>query len=266
MNPHQPPQAIHPRPDLLQAVDEDVLPADIAREVRSHLESCRICAQLRQDLLHPPLSEPSVRELIRLRSLAQPATGSRKFPARYLGIAAAAAALLVIGIWLPKREAVGPPPRIQLAKQAPSQSMLQLQPAPLRLPLSSAIIFRGQRDDSTERYLKDLGTALEPYRATRYPEAASKLESLAARYPRSVEPLFYLGVARLMTGLPQFAIEPLQKSLGIGGEALNDDIRWYLAIARERTGAWDQALPLLEALCQGEGPYHRAACDGKGSH
>ena len=70
--------------------------------------------------------------------------------------------------------------------------------APLKLPLAAALVVRGEADLSGRRYLTELGRALDAYRSGQFEKAAQKLESLAARYPKAVEPVFYLGVTRLL--------------------------------------------------------------------
>ena len=56
-----------PKPDLLLALDEGVLPATLSRQVEEHLQTCAICAQLQQDLRDPAMAEPTLAELEHVR-------------------------------------------------------------------------------------------------------------------------------------------------------------------------------------------------------
>ena len=119
---------------------------------------------------------------------------------------------------------------------------------------------RGQGEGGSDAYLKDLGRAMEPYRAGAYGDAAKAFAALRKQYPGRVEPPFYEGVAALLSKDFTRAIELLQAARTIGGEALHDDIAWYLAVAWERTGEWPAAASLLNSLCRAEGTHQQAAC------
>jgi RNA polymerase sigma-70 factor, ECF subfamily len=105
--------------------------------------------------------------------------------------------------------------------------------APLRLPLATAMVMRGAKGADEQRYLRELGHALEPYRADDFQEASARLERLASRYPRRVEPVFYLGVARLIAGHAEAAARALESAKRIGSGELDDDITAYLSKARQ---------------------------------
>lgn len=248
----------HPLPDRLCALDENVLPPEMEREIREHLAACRVCARLREDLRHPALSEPTLADLASLRKRVLPGAAPRV--SRWWMAAAAAVAAVAASLYF-TQPAPAPHP-LPVAQAPPPVFRLPLEPAPLRLPLASAVTIRGQREQQVQKYLEQLGAALTPYRAGKYGEAGVELERLAAEYPKAVEPPFYRGVAFLLAGDASAALGWLRKARAIGGEALDDDISWYLAIALERTGSWPQARPLLEALCRSEGPYRQSACEG----
>ena len=141
---------------------------------------------------------------------------------------------------------------------------MDVDPAPLRLPLATAVLLRGKTEKTSEAYLAALGEAMQPYRERRYAESVRQLASLESRYPKAVEPAFYLGVSQLLSGEYSNAIASLEEARKLGGDALNDDIAWYLAIARERTGNWNSAAELLQSLCANDGSYRAAACKGLG--
>ncbi len=247
-----------PPPGMLLAAGEGVLPPEAEAEVRAHLESCATCAQLRDDLSSAALAEPTLENLENVR---QRVLGRRRAFPRYAGVAAAAAAvLLAVYFWSPAR---GPHPTVQPGHEV-VHYRLALEPAPLRLPLATALVLRGKPASGSPEYLTALGEALQPYRAGQYSESTQRLAALAAKYPKAVEPPFYQGVAMLMAGDAAGARGPLDRAHQIDGEALTRDIAWYRAIAAERTGDWKSAAPLLESLCGKAGEYAVAACTALG--
>ncbi len=269
-----------PDPSLLVSAREDVLPESLAAEVRAHVAACEICARLEVDLREPVFAEPTLAELAQVRRVVSSAgalpTGKpqwRRGPVvAAAGVAAGLAAGLVMGMisyWprprQPERVAQAPArvlmPSPEQRMKPVAQYRLPLALAPLRLPLAAALVLRGKEQDGTGAYLTALGRALEPYRAGRHAEAITRLQDLARRYPRAVEPPFYGGVAQLFAADAAGALRRLQRARELGGEALDDDINWYLAIARERTGDWAGARQLLSALCQNENPYRPQACE-----
>jgi len=249
----------HPPPEVLIAVEEDVLPEGAAVQIRLHLEGCAYCRRLRDDLRASGALEPSLADLARLRKRV---TGTKP-PARLARWAAVGAVAAAAAVALLVRQPAAPPP--QIARQPippPTEYRLTVEPAPLRLPLEVAVVLRGSPPSAEPPYLRDLGAALAPYRKGQYSEAVGQLRRLSERYPRAVEPVFYFGVSKLLSGDAGGAVPPLEAARAIGGGALNDDIRWYLAAAYERTGAWPKAAVLLGELCREEGAYQQRACQG----
>ncbi|MBI4909296.1 MAG: hypothetical protein HY820_37100 [Acidobacteria bacterium] len=252
-----------PRPDLLVALEEGVLPETLATPVRSHLEHCHLCTHLRDDLIDAAFAEPTLAETAAVR---QRVFGPRRpNPAfRWAGVVAAAAALIFVLVHWQSAEKPGP----QVARQTSTRAeearpkppyRLTLEPAPLRLPFA-AVVIRGSSAALSASYLKELGGALDPYRAGNFDESSQRMAALRQKYPQAVEPAFYQGVSELLRNDAGHAMEPLQAARKIGGEALNDDIDWYLAIAHERNGNWSSAEPLLAKLCKSEGHYRNSAC------
>jgi len=252
-----------PAPDLLLAAEQGVLSEETTRRVRQHTEGCGFCLQLLRDLHAPGLCEPSLAELERVR---RKVFGYRS-RTRHAAWAACLLAAAGLGVWVTTRNGAAP----ETSQSASPASLpavveyrLPLAPAPLRLSLDEALVFRGRQKAAPTVYLEQLGEALAPYRAGDYRTASMRLGALASHYPRAVEPAFYLGVSRLMAGDARAALTALEKAREIGGEALDDDITWYLAVAHERNGEWQASIPLLSTLCKAEGPYHQAACAESG--
>lgn len=251
-----------PSPDVLVALDEGVLPDGLRNAVQEHLSGCPICQTLQQDLQHPMFAEPAAAELNNIRT--------RLFARRWsVGklLATAAGVILVVSLypWLFQPSGVPPQEKalISESKAAPSYR-LAIEAAPLRLPFSTAMVLRGKGESTSQDYLQELGKALGPYRSEAYADAAVQLGELRARYPKAVEAPFYQGVARLLAGDFKGALEPLEAARAIGGEALNDDIAWYLAAAHERNGEWLKTVRFLESLCGAEGVHRVAACSALG--
>lgn len=253
------PRGTCPPPDALVAYGEGVLPETVETAVGEHVASCAVCARLRIDLRESPLAEPTLAELNRFRKR------ERSGPRKTVGIAAAGAiaAALAAGVYFRPESRPSPTPIAATAPKQPGAPAYRLavEPAPLRLPFAMALILRGQSAPPRDGvYLKRLGEALDPYRAGQYDEAARRLAALARQYPRAVEPPFYEGVSLLLTGGAKAALSRLEAARAIGGEALGDDIDWYLAAARERNGNWEAAAALLKKQCAAEGPHRDAAC------
>ena len=80
-----------------------------------------------------------------------------------------------------------------------------VKPAAVRMPSGDSV------------YLKELDTALEPYRAGQYAKAAVLLDALQYRYPDAVEAPLYLGVCRLLTDEGRAAVQPLERARRLGG-------------------------------------------------
>jgi len=235
-----------PDPNLLMAVEEDVLPEEMAASVREHLAGCAICQCLQRDLR--VLSESS-RELVPVR---------RRMMWPAIGIAASL--LLGIAIWRTSSTVTVPVPiAVQPVQNIPSYR-IALVKAPLRLSLQDAVIFRGKESGRDDVYLRALGEALAPYRADRFEEAAATLQALSQKYPKAVEPQFYQGVALLLAGKAAAALGPLQAAEKLGSDTLAEDIAWYLAITEERSTSWEAAARRLAEICKGGGIHKADAC------
>ncbi|MEZ5365801.1 MAG: hypothetical protein R2748_26590 [Bryobacterales bacterium] len=261
-----------PEPDVLLACGEGVLPEALEREAQEHLAECALCRQLIEDLRSPAFAEPTLEELTRMERTV---FSAKRKPLTWTIVGAIAAAVLVAtlaSLWMqqpgsaPKNETIATALKPALLPKQPPEPKLRLplEPAPLRLPLAAAAVFRGRAAEHPGLDLEALGEALAPYRAGDYADAEDRLRNLAERFPAAVEPHFYLGVSELFAGDPQAATSDLEAARRIGGEALDDEIAWYLAIARERSGSWQDAAKLLEGLCDAEGLRQKQACEALG--
>jgi tetratricopeptide (TPR) repeat protein len=255
-----------PLPDVLIAMQSGVLPLDAARSAKAHVQTCPLCSMLQRDLCDSPLAEPTLDDVARLRRRIRSRATLRAGKRAHYAAAGLVAAALLIGYfawWC-----VHTPPAMtqasRLAEQPraaePAKYRLALAMPPLKLPPSTVVVLRGEMQRRDNRYLLELGRALAPYHKGQFDHAERLLDELARRYPRAVEPLFYLGVARLFLGQAREAADALEKAQRVGGGALADDILWYLAVAFERSGGFDRAAPLLAKLCAADGFYWSSAC------
>lgn len=187
-------------------------------------------------------------------------------------LAAAAAALLTIGLsvwWVVRpriddndtQRAAGAAPVASPAADpaaAPPSAWASLPSAPeVRLPPDLILTMRGTGAER-EAFLQAFGAAITPYRAGRFAEAASALAPVAERYSDVVETWFYLGTARLYSGAPHEAIEPLRRARS--SELVGDEARWLEVLALERAGHPSEARAELEVLCAEPGNYRVRAC------
>ena len=237
-----------PTPDMLIAAGEGVLPESLERRVQFHLDRCRRCAMLRRELTTSPLAEPTLEEITRLRQRIKAGTKRAKRPGvRY----AAFAASMAIALMLPLASEQEKPARLVRDKSSDTSAHSAnraatdtckpaVTKAPLRLPLATAMVMRGAKSANEQRYLRELGDALAPYRVDDFPTASERLERLTSRYPQRVEPVFYLGVARLIAGDTRGAAEALESAKKIGSEELDNDIARYLSMARQGAGCTER--------------------------
>jgi hypothetical protein len=130
--------------------------------------------------------------------------------------------------------------------------------APIRVSSRYALTWRGPNDG--RQFLAALNQALAPYVRGEYAAAATELAQLAAAYPDTEEPQFYLGVSRLLAGDAAGAILPLERAYALGEPSQRDDSQWYLAAAYERANRPDEARAQAQAVCDAKGSRSAAAC------
>jgi hypothetical protein len=202
-----------PPPELLQAARAGVLPPDLARDVTEHLESCRLCQSLQVDL--EALDNTELDAAVRTKIWRRVQTGipAQTAPVNVTtrgswwklmlqplpagAMAAFAVMIVVVGLrfFSDRRQPAATVAQDQTPASLPAPSAFHLEKAPVVLPASTAILWRGQTDPSAKRS-KDLKQALAPYEADNYAEAAQRLDRLRKKYPRLAEAPFYLGVSQ----------------------------------------------------------------------
>jgi len=253
-----------PNPDLVLAAHSEVLREPAQTAITGHLASCPWCQALVRDFSDPAISEPTRQEAKRIRARVFRAAGLR--PAspwswwwRPLPVAATAALALAFGAWMfLGRQSPPPAPAV-----VSLPSILQLEKPAVKLPLTSALIWRSEAPAEEEKYLAELGSALAPYRADDFAEAARRLESLSRAHPQRAEVHLYLGVSQLFLSRPGEAVKSLQQARQLAEGPLAQESAWYLSLAWLRTGNRAAAAAELEALCREEGEHRARACAGR---
>src|SRR5262249_52533954 len=106
-----------------------------------------------------------------------------------------------------------------------------------------------------------IAPALDAFRASNYADVDRRLAALQARYPTSVEVVFYRGIALLFLNDPPGAVRSLEAARRVDDGAFASEIGWYLAVASERAGDVARARTELETLCRQAGARRAQACE-----
>jgi len=261
-----------PHPDQIQAASVGVH-FEGAERVRRHLEMCPVCRQLGEDLSayeYPKISADEDRR-IRARLPLKRNIPSREvfwwaWLWRHVPLAAAAALvsiLAVIGLIKLRTPPVNVEQTAKSTEVTPAppepRTVFILQKAAIKVPAAAVLTFRSGAD-SEKAFVDDLAEALAPYRSDDYSNAARLLEALSKKYPKAVEPYFYLAVSRLFLNENAEALESLSTAQSVSENAFQDDISWYLSLALDRVGRTADAGRELDKLCSRSGEYQRMAC------
>ena len=246
-----PPAAGCPSFAELQAAAAGVLSEDDERAIAAHQDSCASCRALgaaAREWEGPPLPDDA-RDRIARRAGGIAVRASSRAP--WLLPLAAALVLAVLTPFL-LRERVRRPPDHPPTQSPPVPAfVLPLEKLDRRTP--PGVVVRGE-----DAFESELGAALVPYEAGDLEAAAARLEALARRHPDAASPRLYLGVVDLLRGRPGEAARSLEGAEPLARTFWGPSVRWYLAVARERSGGDAQAP--LRALCAVEGEYRARAC------
>jgi hypothetical protein len=264
---------------MLRAADADALPPDLQARVARHLQDSKWSQALvhglrdagADDRLDAESEHRLFHRITREAQAAATASSRQRWkPAMLLGGLAVAATLLIAvvvsrphtdtvavpGVATPSREEK--PPSVASTPAAPSRPAVQIAYSKPEVKLSpSALTWRG--DASANPFLRDLAPAFEAYRAGDYASAGAAFDRLSTVYPDAVEVLFYQGVSRMLAGNDAGAIAPLEAAARLGNATFADDVSWFLAVARQRSGRPDARAGFAD-LCRGKGHYAAAAC------
>ena len=252
-----------PTPDMLLARRSESLDEDVRRRLGAHLAGCEDCTRLVRDFEELRLDEPGA--ALEERVLSRVFASRRSRWAPWMGLAAAV--VLASGFaavwWARSRPAPDPASATTRAavehEAAPIVALWSIEPAPVRVPLSSLGVPRSGNGASGSRAAA-LIDALAPYQAGDYAGAISGLERVVRDHPADPEGFLYLGVSHLMAGRAAEAINPLETARALAPANRRDEIDWYLATAEQRAGNADASRGRLRALCAGGGAFRSAAC------
>jgi tetratricopeptide (TPR) repeat protein len=260
-----------PHPDEVQATLAGV-PFAAAENVRKHLTICPLCKALSEDLSayeYPDMSEEEDQRIrARLpRAQVVPDRNVSRWAWLWRPVPMAAAAAVIafvvitglINLRKPSATVDQSAKSVDVPAVATPRSVFNLQKAAIKVSATAVLTYRSGAD-SDKTYLDDLAAALKPYRSDEYSEAARLLEPLSKKYPKSVEPLFYLGVSLLFLNENDKALETLSRARSVTNDTLRDDISWYLAIALDRVGRKDDSRVEVENICLRSGEYQQTAC------
>jgi TolA-binding protein len=123
----------------------------------------------------------------------------------------------------------------------------------------AALTYRSAAGESS--FLADLKPAFDAFRAGDYAAADREFSTLAARYPKAVEVLFYQGISRLYLNELPTAIASLTAAEKSADSAFAWDAAWYLAVAEERAGNLAAARTRLANLCRQADIRAPTACE-----
>jgi len=258
---------------MLRAADADALPPDLQARVGRHLQdsawSQALVHGLREsgadDRLDAESEDRLFDRITREARAAAPASSRRRWtPVLMGGFAVAATVVLAVIVSRSGSDTVATPssgqkaPAIEKAPAAPLRPAILIAYSKPDVKLSSsALTWRG--DASANPFLKDLAPAFDAYRSGDYARAGAAFDRLSALYPDAVEVLFYQGVTRMLAGNDAGAIAPLEAAARLRNAAFADDVSWFLAVARQRSGRPDARAGFAD-LCRGTGRHAAAAC------
>jgi hypothetical protein len=259
---------------MLRAADQDALPQDLQSRVERHLRdsawSRALVDGLRETGADDHLdaeSEDRLFERIAREARAEtPAAPVRSWkPALIMGGLALAASVLVAVVVSRPRTPAAPEPAASPTRpmrppviESSPQSKVEISYAKPEVKLSAAALtWRG--DASAKPFIEAVAPAFEAYRAGDYAKAVAAFDELSTMYPTSIEVLFYQGVSLMLAGNDAAAVAPLQAAARLDSSTFAEDVEWFLAVARARSGDPDAAVT-FNALCGSSGAHASEAC------
>ena len=257
-----------PLPAELKALEAGVLSDSARVSIEEHVRHCGICQTMLKDLPEIGQVNPTRDEESRIRArvfaeaepkLVRPRTNW----SWRLAPAFALASVVVIGVNLlylgrPSRQEPPANTNIRASAKPPAPDVFQLDRPAAEMP--PILIWRGAKPD--QGLEAGLRGALDLYRSGNDAVARSRLEGLAAKYPRSAESYFYLGICQLFLGQDAGAITSLLRARQLATGSLAGEASWYLSVALVRQGDRSRAEEILQELCRSSGSYQKRACAG----
>ena len=259
---------------MLRAADKDALPQELQARVGRHLRdspwSRALVDGLRETGVDDRLdAESEGRLFARITRAAQAETNAAPVrswkPALMMGGLALAASLLVsVVVSRPRTTGVVDSATLPARSEQPlvvessRRSTFEISYAKPEVKLSpAALTWRGTA--SANPFMEAVAPAFDAYRSGDYAKAVAVFDSLSTAYPTSIEVLFYLGISRMLAGDDAAAVAPLQAAARLRNATFAEDVEWFLAVARARSGDLD-ATAVIDSLCAGGGAHASEAC------
>jgi len=223
-----------PADRIWEAVNGELEPVDAAAVV-DHVAACGACAEAWRIARELETEGAAPRPI--------PFPAKRHVPGVWPLLAAAATLILAIAAWpllrgtpapaAPAATAAAPSPApAPIPEQTTAALAPPIEKAPVVLSASRVLVFRSKA--SADPFVEAFAAAIEPYRKDDYPEAITRLDALARKYPDADEPPFYLGVSLLLASRPADAAAPLRRAANGRDAAIAAQARRYLALATAR--------------------------------
>lgn len=259
---------------MLRAADHDALPPELQARVDRHLKesawSRAIVEGLRDagaDVRLDAESEERLRQRISRAIAAERLGAGRPWTSKFFigGLALAATAFVALVVPLLRTASMAQRDAAPQTAAAPVASVTATPAPPVQIgydkpPIklsSSALTWRGSA--TAKPFVEVLAPAFDAYRAGRYPEAVAEFDRLSVLYPDSIDVLFYQGVSRMLAGRDAAAVAPLEAAARVRSVTFDDDVAWFLAVARQRSGD-PVARAAIASICQGHGSHAATAC------
>jgi hypothetical protein len=192
--------------------------------VREHLAACAGCVEAARD----------ARRFLEAMGESAPVREPRRFPAWFPLAAAVLLALAGGVLWLSTRG-------------GGRWRDLPISAAPWPPSAEEELVYRSPEGDG-------FAEVMEPYARGNYAAAEAALGQYLTSKPHDSRALFYRGVSLLMLGLAREAREPLAAAAELATGSARDEARWYLAIAKLKSGDAARAARDLEDLAKAGGP------------
>jgi hypothetical protein len=262
--------AADPPFEWLRAARADALPPDLQASVSEHLAASPMSRTLAEGL-GDDVPALSAADEERLLARIMKDAGKESKPSgiwNWLrpvlagsGVLAVAASLVwIVSSETERSERIAPPETTVVVARPPAAPpfLLPFDKPDVRLTLG-ALTWRGTTGASNQ-LLADLKPGLDAYRQGDYATADRELTALAARYPGTVEILFYQGVSRLFLNNLPGAIAALDAAEAAGDRTFAADISWYRAVAEQRSGQLTEARARLDTICRSGSDQAARAC------
>lgn len=253
-----------PDPSLLLAAEEGALDDAIADRVRAHVKGCATCQLLVKDLSLVLAENPSAEETARIRSRIGAGRSSRGArPYLWLGVGLAAAATIAWFFLAPLRTPQPPVPDSQVARTAPpSVPSVFTVDRPAIPPGEIDLAVRGAAPTLADVNNR-AALALDRADSGDLKGAIAELEALVGKNPSSRRAALALGALQLREARNADALAILERARPLEtAPDMDDEVDWYLAIARIRAGDRAGARLLLESICKKTGTRTARACAG----